>query len=226
MRIVGALFGFLILAVVFVVWFRAYRTIKGDETPLFSKGSAKGTTQKNSIDEFIAQYKRGEVTLDQGPVAAGNPSGNAGATGARRNAATEARPPASPALAAPAASPTTAAAGMAPPIKRDGFLSGATKLVYLGCKAGLRDHHVFAHVQLSALATGTMDPLLATSGIDLLICNAALSPVAAVDVIDTTSGPANQLKSDYLKGLGIRYLRLSAKSVPRPQEWHALLYKM
>ena len=214
MRIVGALFGFLILAVVFVVWFRAYRSIKGDETPLFSKGGAKATTQKNSIDEFIAQYKRGEVTLDHSPDATGNPAGNAGATGAR--------PPPS-ALAAPT---TTAAAGTAPPIKRDGFLSGATKLVYLACKAGLRDHHVFAHVQLSALASGTMDPLLATSGIDLLICNAALSPVAAVDVIDTTAGPANQLKSEYLKGLGIRYLRLSAKSVPRPQEWHALLYKM
>ena len=225
MRIVGALFGFLILAVVFVVWFRAYRSIKGDETPLFSKGSAKGTTQQNSIDEFIAQYKRGEVTLDQSPVATGNPPGNAGATGARRNAANEARPPASPALAAPT-TPSTAAAGTAPSIKHDGFLSGATKLVYLTCKAGLRDHHVFAHVQLSALATGTVDPLLATSGVDLLICNAALSPIAAVDVIDTTTGPANQLKSEYLKGMGIRYLRLSAKSVPRPQEWHALLYKM
>ena len=73
---------------------------------------------------------------------------------------------------------------------------------------------------------GAIDPALAPTSIDLLICNAAMSPVAAIDVIDAGSGAANVAKSDHLKALGIRYLRLSAKSLPRPDEFHALLYKM
>jgi hypothetical protein len=223
MKIVGALFGFLILAVVFVVWFRAYKSIKGDESLLLP--NAKTAKQTNSLDEFIAQYKRGEVSLDKSPVTGGNSAGNAAAKEGTSNATTQARTPAPAALATSTTS-RTVTAGTAPAVKHDAFVSGATKLVYLACKAGLRDHHVFAHVQLSALAGGAMDPTLATSGIDLLICNAALSAVAAVDIIDTGAGPATPVKSDYLKGLGIRYLRLSAKSVPRPQEWHALLYKM
>ena len=97
-------------------------------------------------------------------------------------------------------------------------------MVYLACKTGLRDHHIFAHVPLSALSTGgAIDPALA---VDLLICNAAMSAVAAIDLIDSGNGAANAAKSDYLKALGIRYLRLSAKSLPRPNELHALLYKM
>jgi hypothetical protein len=53
-----------------------------------------------------------------------------------------------------------------------------------------------------------------------------MSAVAAIDLIDAGSGAANVAKSDHLKTLGIRYLRLSAKSLPRPDQWHALLYKM
>lgn len=197
MKIAGAIFGFLILAVVFVLWFRAYRSVKGDDSPLFSMGDRKPGKENNSIDEFIASYKRGEVVV-----------GN--------NAPVAAKPSATP-LAAPAAEQTA-------PVKRDAFVSGSTKLVYLTCKIGLRDHHIFAHVPLSALAIGAaIDPALA---VDVLICNAAMSAVAAIDLIDAGSGAANAAKSDYLKVLGIRYLRLSAKSLPRPNELHALLYKM
>jgi hypothetical protein len=126
-----------------------------------------------------------------------------------------------PAIAVPSA---PAAAG---PARRDAFISGSTKLAYLACKTGLRDHHIFAHVPLSALSSGdVIDPALARAGVDLLICNAAMSAVAAIDLIDSGAGAANAAKSDYLKILGIRYLRLSAKSLPRPDELHALLYKM
>ena len=73
------------------------------------------------------------------------------------------------------------------PAKRDAFVSGSTKLAYLACKTGLRDHHIFAHVQLSALsAGGAIDPVLARTGVDLLICNAAMSAVAAIDLIDAS----------------------------------------
>ncbi len=60
MKIVGALFGFLILAVVFVLWYRAYKSIKGDDSPLFPSGRG-AKKQNNSLDDFIASYKRGEV---------------------------------------------------------------------------------------------------------------------------------------------------------------------
>ena len=199
MKIAGALFGFLILAVVFVLWFRAYRSVKGEDSALFSMDDRKPKKENNSIEEFIASYKRGEVAVGSSvPIAA------------------KSSPSPTP-LAAPAAVQTA-------PVKRDAFVSGATKLAYLACKTGLRDHHIFAHVPLSALSTGgTIGPALA---VDLLICNAAMSAVAAIDLIDAGSGAANAAKSDYLKVLGIRYLRLSAKSLPRPDELHALLYKM
>ena len=203
MKIAGALFGFLVLAVVFVVWFRVYKSIKGDDSPLFSMGSGKPKTQNNSIEEFLASYKRGEAAV-------GNDAPAAGKVAAK---------PLSAPLAVPAAQPA--------PAKRDAFVSGSTKLAYLACKTGLRDHHIFAHVQLSALSTGgAIDPALARTGVDLLICNAAMSAVAAIDLIDAGNVPVNAAKSDHLKALGIRYLRLSAKSLPRPDELHALLYKM
>lgn len=210
MKIAGALFGFLILAVVFVFWYRAYKSIKGDDSSLFPAGRDK-KKQNNSLDEFIASYKRGEVD-----VAAATPL---------------APPPAAPRTAPPAAVGTVAApsAASAPgaPVKREAFVSGSTKLAYLACKAGLRDHHIFAHVQLSALsAGGAIDPALARSGVDLLICNAAMAAVAAVDMIDAGDGATYAAKSDFLKALGIRYLRLSAKSLPRPDELHSLLYRM
>lgn len=204
MKIAGAVFGFLILAVVFVLWFRAYRSIKGQDSPLFSMGDGKGKKENNSIEEFIAAYKRGETTV---------------VTGAPAAATVAAKPYSTP--------PAAVAASQAAPAKRDSFVSGATKLAYLACKTGLRDHHIFAHVPLSALSTaGVIDPALARAGIDLLICNAAMSPVAAIDLIDAGTVPVNAAKADYLKALDVRYLRLSAKSLPRPDELHALLYKM
>ena len=206
MKIAGAIFGFLALAAVFVFWFRAYRSIKGQDSPLFSMGDRKPKKENNSIEEFIASYKRGEVVVGNSTTA---PSQAAAKIPASR-------------LALPAA-----AQAATPLVKRASFVSGTTKLAYLACKTGLRDHHIFAHVQLSALSTGgAIDPTLARDGVDLLICNAAMSPVAAIDLIDGASGPANAAKSDHLKALGIRYLRLSAKSLPRPDELHALLYKM
>jgi hypothetical protein len=205
MKIVGAIFGFLALAAVFVVWVRIYKSIKGDDSPLFSWSKRSPKQEENSLEEFIASYKRGAVAAGGSmPVTAKSPS---------------AVPP-SPMAPSPVV-PTTA------PVKRDAFISGSVKLAYLTCKAGLRDHHVFAHVQLSVLSTGgSIDPALARGGIDLLICNAALSAVAAIDLVDAGTDSTHAAKMDHLKALGIRYLRLSAKSLPRPDELHALLYKM
>ena len=206
MKIAGAMFGLLVLVVVFVIWLRTYKSIRGDDGSLFSMGKRKPAKENKSLDEFIAAYKRGEVTPGTGIASTVKPA------------------------AAVAAVPgTTASPVVAPatPTRRDAFVSGPTKLAYLACKTGLRDHHIFAHVQLSALsAGGALDPALARAGVDLLICNANMSAVAAIDLLDSENATANAAKSEYLRVLGIRYLRLSAKSLPRPDELHALLYKM
>jgi hypothetical protein len=204
MKIAGAIFGFLILAVVFVVWFRAYRAVKSEGEPLFSLSDSKPGKENNSIEEFIAAYKRGEIAVEKGAPVAAKPS--------------------PPLVAVAGAKPAGAAPSQTVPVKRIAFISGSTKLVYLVCKAGLRDHHIFVQVPLWTLSTGgAIDPALA---VDVLVCNAAMSPVAAIDSIDAKSSTVNAAKSEYLKALGIRYLRLSAKSLPRPDELHAMLYKM
>lgn len=207
MKIAGALFGFIILAVVLVLWYRAYKSIKGDDSPLFPADRQK-KKQNNSLDEFIASYKRGEIDVTTaGPLAAPSAARTTGPA---------------PVRTVPAAANMPGALA-----KRDAFISGSTKLAYLACKAGLRDHHIFAHVQLSALCVGgAIDPALARDGVDLLICNAAMAAVAAIDMIDAGDGATHAAKSEFLKSLGIRYLRLSAKSLPRPDELHGLLYRM
>ncbi len=206
MSIAGAVLGFIILGAVIILWVRVHKSIKGDDAPLFSPGQRKPRKENNSLEDFISAYKRGEV--DAG---AGNP-------------------PAATTADLPRAAPTMAPVPPTPPaapVPRDAFVSGATKLAYLTCKTGLRDHHVFAHVSLSVLSeAGASNPALAGSGVDVLICNAHFSAVAAIDMIDAGGRDAGTAKSDYLKALGIRYLRLSPKSIPKPDEVHALLYRM
>lgn len=231
MKIVGALFGFLVLAAVFVVWFRMYRSIKGDDSPMFSFGGSKPKKEKsdNSMEALIASYKRGELPPADAPIAPATAQKTA-ASPASANlppqnpklVSVQPTPKQSPAVPATADSPSAG-----PPVKRESFISGATKLVYMVCRSGLRDHHIFAAVPLHALSTGgAIDPALAPDTVDLLVCNAAMSPVAVIDIIDATSGPANAAKTAHLKSLGVRYLRLSAKSMPRPDALHALIYKM
>ena len=206
MSIAGAVLGFIILGAVIILWVRVHKSIKGDDAPLFSPGPRKLRKENNSLEDFISAYKRGEVE-----TGAGNPA----------TATTAGVPRAAPGMA-PAPLPSPAA-----PVPREAFVSGATKLVYLTCKSGLRDHHIFAHVPLSVLSeAGTNNPVLAGSGVDILICNAHFAAVAAIDMIDAAGSDASAAKSDYLKALGIRYLRLSSKSIPKPDEIHTLLYRM
>ena len=235
MKIAGALFGFVVLAVVFVVWFRMYRSIKGDDSPMFSFGNSKPKKDKNgnSMEALIASYKRGELPPADTPVTPAIAQKTASATASANP------PPLSAAVASkpgsllpiPKSASALPATGDSPSdgvrVKRESFISGARKLVYLVCRSGLRDHHIFAAVPLHALSTGgAIEPALALDTVDLLVCNAAMAPVAVIDIIDATSGPANAAKTAHLKSLGVRYLRLSAKSMPRPDALHALIYKM
>lgn len=196
MAYLGVLAALVIGGIAVFAWYRMYQNIvqNGSADVPSSRKSRGGVN--NSLEEFIAAYRQGNVTAD----------------GAAASAPTAAATPGAPAVTVP--------------VRRDHFLSGAVKLAFFVCKSGLKDHHVFAHVQLATLsATGVSDAALARASIDLLVCNAEMSPVAAIDVIGVEARATDTPKIDYLRSLGIRYLRLSAKTLPKPGEIRALLYR-
>lgn len=202
MKIFGAIVGFVLIAGLFFFWIRAYKSIKGESSDGLLGSSGAGSGNKGeSLEDFIAAYRRGEVKADTAiaPVAA-----------------------ARPAIAAPVTASQPAASA-----KRDPFLAAHVKLAYYICKSGLRDHHVFAHIQIASLySAGAPDTALSRASVDLLVCNAQLSAVAAIDLVGPSAPQPDAAKADCLKSLGIRYLRLSTKSLPKPEELHALLYRM
>lgn len=193
----GVIAGFVIGGIVLWVWYRLHKEISetGNHGPAPRK--ARNRDGSNSLEEFVAAYRRGEV-----------PAGDTIVTAPSQAAAPEAPP-------------------VRAPTKRDPFLDPAVRLVFYLCKTGLRDHHVFAHVPLATLsATGAEDIALARGSVDLLVCNREISIVAAIDVIGPEGRAPDAPKADYLRSLGIRYLRLSASSLPRPEDIQALLYRM
>ena len=145
------------------------------------------------------------------------------------NAELPAATPVTVAGTAPVIVPATPSASRPPastPARDNAFISGAVKVAYLSIKAGMRDHHVFAHVAMTMLpGPGEIDPALAQARLDLLVCNAEMKPVAAVDIIGLDTGPADAARLAQLRVLGIRYLRLPATSLPRPGELRALIYR-
>ena len=150
------------------------------------------------LDEFIAAYRRDKATGQAQP---------------------------NPASAQPAAAPsgaTTAGAAKA----RAAFLSGPAKLAFLVLKAGLPDHHVFAHTRVSDLMEGTSVPALANLPIDLLVCSKELGIVAAVDLNNGTQSDAllAREKEQRLRSLGIRYLRFAPGAFPKPADVRKLIY--
>ncbi len=197
MAYLGVLAALVIGGIALFVWYKLHQSIvRSDSLDSPSSRKSRGGGN-NSLEEFIAAYRRGEVAAD----------------GAVATVQTAAAKPDAPAVTVP--------------VRRDQFLSGAVKLTYYVCKTGLKDHHVFAHVRLATLsATAVSDAALARASIDLLVCNAELSAVAAIDVIGPDGHAPDATKADYLRSLGIRYLRLSAKSLPKPEEIQALLYRM
>ena len=80
---------------------------------------------------------------------------------------------------------------------------------------------------LSAAVPG--DPALAGAVVPLLICNAEMTPVAAIEVVGADATPdaaiPDPARVAHFRALGIRYLRLSVKTMPRPETLHALIYR-
>ncbi|MEQ1881218.1 MAG: hypothetical protein ABL878_09635 [Burkholderiales bacterium] len=203
MNFLGILFGVMVLIVVFVVWLKYYKQIKGDAGEMaFGSPIKMRKGDPASLEEFVAAYRRGEVP-----------------------ASTRTTP--TSATANIPAAPAHASVPYAPPQVRNPFLSAEVKLAYLLCRTGLRDHHVFPNLPLSALCThGNVEVSLSRAAIDLLICNPQMTPVAAIDIVGAQPLLPETAKVEFLKSLGVRYLRLSAKSLPKADALHGLLYKM
>lgn len=201
MDILGIVAGFLVGGAALYVWYRFHRSLtRGEDFSLWpEKKSNSAEASSEGLEAFLAAHRGGNAGL---PAVAGS---------------AQLIPP--PPGAAPA---TVSPSGPS----REAFVSGATKVAYLSFKSGLRDHHVFAHVAMTMLpGPGQMDPALARSTLDLLVCNAEMKPVAAIDIIGADAAPIDSARLLHLKACGVRYLRLSAKSLPKPEAVRALLYR-
>lgn len=205
MNYFGLIFGGIVAIAAIAAWYRWHRSMTGEDNPGRLPAKGKKRDQSDSLEAFVAAYRQGAVSLTEEtrplPVAA----------------------PSAPVAPAPAAMDRLQPAL---PARRDAFLSGATKLAYYVCKSGLRDHHVFAQVRMQSLCTGKLEARLADAEISLLVCNAGMSIVAAIDVIGPEAAPADGTKAEALRSLGIRYLKLSPKSLPKPEDIRTLLYRM
>ena len=196
MNFLAIAFGIAVLVAVMVVWFKFYKAIKAD-------------AGEELFGSPIKMRKGDPASLEEF-VAAYRRGEISPATDTAKSAAQLTSP-------SPANSP---------PQIRNPFLSAEVKLAYFLCRAGLRDHHVFPNLPLSALcAPGTGEPTLSRAVIDLLICNAQMAPVAVIDVTGVQA-QAPDARAELLKSLGIRYLRLSPKAFPKPGALHGLIYKM
>jgi hypothetical protein len=211
MSFLGLLLGATLGALALVVWFKWHKRMTGGDSA--GSGGKQEKAQAESLEAFIAAYRRGDVPANApaAPAAPARPPGS-GTVGAIPVANMPA-----PAMA-PAAAETVA--------KREAFLTGAGKLVYLACRSGLRDHHCFAQVRLQSLCTGKLDPALQSACVDLLVCNAAMAIVAAIDIAGPEPAASDAAKAECLRSLGIRHLRLSPKSLPKPEDIRTLLYRM
>lgn len=191
----------LALAIIVAVLVLVFRFQKQFQSSTGSAGTDKKPdgARATELEEFIAAYRRDRATGEAQP----NP--------------TSVQPSAAAAVAtvAPAAVKARAA-----------FLSGPAKLAFLVLKAGLPDHHVFAHTRVSDLMDGTTVPALANLPIDLLVCSKDLGIVAAVDLNSGTQSDAllAREKEQRLRSAGIKYLRLVPGAFPKPAEVRNLIY--
>ncbi|MDP1536893.1 MAG: DUF2726 domain-containing protein [Burkholderiales bacterium] len=122
-------------------------------------------------------------------------------------------------------------------VRRDRLLDPAQTVLYYLLKNGLPDHEVMVQVGLANLLAvpaavaasegGPGGTNLAQHRVDFVICNKAMQPVVAIDLLERevpaalTSAP--DFKSQCLAHTGIRYLRLVSSALPKHQEVRALV---
>ena len=121
--------------------------------------------------------------------------------------------------------------------RRERLLDPVQTLLYYLLKNGLPDHEVMPQVGLAQLldvpgtAGGGERDLrlqgLAQHRVDFVICNKALQPVAAIDLLEheapaaLTAAP--DFKSQCLAQAGIRHLQLVRTALPKRQDVRALV---
>lgn len=141
----------------------------------------------------------------------------------------EAMPSVAPAVAVVAAVPRYA--------RRARALDPAETVVYYLLRSELPDHEVMPHVGLANLLEVPAEivgserdqrlRVLAQHTVDFVICNKAMQPVAAIDLLAheapaaLTSAP--DFKTQCLAHTGIRHLRLARTALPKRHEVRALV---
>jgi hypothetical protein len=194
----------LILLTLFAM-LRVQRYLKGESGSLFEgKPKRKEAEQgPNDLEQFIESYRREKANA--AGTTAPAPSG----------------PAAAPIRPAVPATPAGAAASPAAATARRAFLAGPDKLLYLVLKAGLPDHHVFAHCRLADL----LDPPpqgWADAHVDFVVCRNDLQAVAVVELERPEARPRNLAQP--LAAAGIRCVQVRASALPKPADVRALVY--
>ena len=120
--------------------------------------------------------------------------------------------------------------------RRERVLDPAETLAYFLLRSGLPDCEVLARVRLDQLVMGAEVPATVPGGrlqgltqhtVDFVICNKAMQPLAAVDVLDAESGAALTAAPDFktlcLAQAGVRYVRVLRAALPKRQEVRAVV---
>jgi Protein of unknown function (DUF2726) len=195
-----------------VVMYRIQRRIKGDDTgTLFGSGAGEKKSASSSageLEQFVAAYRREKMMADNGNAT-------------------------SSAAAAVPSTPATTQSIQTPVKVREVFLAGPAKVLFLVLRAGLPDHHIFAHTRLADVIQLSGQPTtpqaraqFAQGRIDFVVCNKNLSIIALIDLIDGAR-PDDALKRalepQFATG-AVRYLRVASNAIPKPAAVRQLVY--
>jgi uncharacterized protein DUF2726 len=186
------------------------------------KVAAREVASARRFEQLVREQASGSAS----PPPAGAPAPALRATPAAPSATPV---PAPPSMPAPAAVPAAGAAAV-----RERFLGQHETLLYLLLKTGLPDHEIFANVSLASVMAlpasgGEREQQLrrlAPYQLDFVVCNKSMHVVAVVDI--ETAGGADaagiqQFKADYLKGAGIRLVRVNPAAMPRRDQVRGLV---
>lgn len=149
--------------------------------------------------------------------------------------ATDPGPAVNPAAAVTRATPSASTSGTAFQ-RRERVLGPAETLAFYLLRSGLPECEVLAGVRLDRLVTvaqgqgpgsaGRMQGL-AQHAVDFVICNKAMQPLAAVDVIESEAGAALTAAPDFktqcLAQAGIRYVRVLRSALPKREDVRAVV---